>query len=1118
MKEKLKQLIQGICKTLNFDNLFSLRIEKIPTKEQIEKLDKTQIIEGGVFGGYKQVKSNIIKDIEEMKERWRDFLIENDSRLDFENSYSTTPTDPSQQKVINDLSKQINTIIHGPPGTGKSQTLTAIITNALFNRKKILVVCEKSTALEILNKNLENEGLDRFSAIISNVKLDRKRTVQKARNIIEDRNRTNTFYAYSNNSKEFEHQIKNYENLIKEENLKRSNVNRRVFGDETWKKIVTKFLKYNKNQVEEVEDKLKKRLPQTLFKYTRGEYHRLKQLIRDAKEFFFVSNDCFNYLNKDWFADEFYSKNKKEGLEAILNKIEEKIKHTEEKVLNSKQSCKNEVEKIKNDLKEKLDKIENLHLLKQENNFDIPDIYLTFLSLFSAKKKKIKKEKEKFIQGYFSLKETHPDLFVFEFLKDKKLSFKDFDSNINKYKDCLEKHLEHCFNLLETEDYFHKTFNQKNTIIKESKRILLEKYQTFKNFHLKDNLFNFKFVEDKEVSFKNIDININEYKDKFNLLKKEFTKLIEDETLEKFYNWKSFFYRDRQSIDKKILDILVTDFPNSKNEWLNICFSYYFNNVLIKQEKNVSPLLKDDDSLKNINKMKETITKEIKEQIKDIWMNEWTQHEEKQNLKRVFNLKGSKGSKRNSLKKIIHENFDLFTDFFPVLLLTPEVACTILPLQKNLFDLVIFDEASQLRIEDTYSSYIRGKHKIISGDEQQMPPSSYFSKEIELDEEKNDENEESTDSANEESLLSYVLNSNFIKNNAKNEKYLDYHYRSEHPALIEFSNKAFYKSRLIPMPPKNKCVPFTFIEVNGLYEKRINEDEAKEVVKQIENFLKNCNNENLPSIGIATFNINQRDIIKQMIREKLNSENLTKLEKSNYFVKNLENIQGDERDIIILSTTFGKNREGKFKQNFGGISHKNNGVRLLNVLITRAKKQVILLNSIPDDYYSKYQDELKILGKDNGRALLYAYISYVKAIHKNNDDKRELILKEIADNSVNSTSVNKSELTESPFEEEVLEYLLDEIEKDRIDLQYKVGGFRIDMVVKDKKGEPKIAVECDGAAYHSHELAVQKDMYRQKIIEEKTNLKFYRIYSTKWWYNTKKESQALIQFINKNCN
>ena len=147
-------------------------------------------------------------------------------------------------------------------------------------------------------------------------------------------------------------------------------------------------------------------------------------------------------------------------------------------------------------------------------------------------------------------------------------------------------------------------------------------------------------------------------------------------------------------------------------------------------------------------------------------------------------------------------------------MLTPEVVCSILPLKKNLFDLVIFDEASQLRIEETYPSYLRGKYKVISGDEHQMPPSSYFEKSITIDSD-DDNDEEAIQSANSESLLNFILTEKVNKKGM----YLKFHYRSEHPYLIEFSNKAFYQSKLTPMPALKEYNPFGFIDVQGTYKK-----------------------------------------------------------------------------------------------------------------------------------------------------------------------------------------------------------------------------------------------------------------------------------------------------------
>lgn len=497
----------------------------------------------------------------------------------------------------------------------------------------------------------------------------------------------------------------------------------------------------------------------------------------------------------------------------------------------------------------------------------------------------------------------------------------------------------------------------------------------------------------------------------------------------------------------------------------------------------------------------------------------------------VFNKKGAPGQKRNSLRKIVNENFELFTNFFPVVMLSPTVCSSIVPLVEGLFDVVIFDEASQLRLEDTFPALLRGKIKVVSGDSQQMPPSNFFQggtallspTEEDYEEEQTASQAQSQSSnrkannsyelAHSESLLDYAENSNY------KQSYLKVHYRSQHPHLIDFSNHAFYGKRLIPMPAKQEYKPIQFIEVNGLYEDQVNIDEARQVVDILLNHIKQFKNGKYPSVGVATFNLYQRNLILEEItkarQQKPEYDKKIADLGSDLFVKNLENIQGDERDIIIISTTFGKKADGSFRQSFGPILQRN-GYKLLNVIVTRAKYKVFVCTSIPQEHYNSYPVLLQQM-KNNGRAIFYSYLAYAKSVSENNLETKESLLKQLYENCESKTFEIDHDVygSESPFEEEVYYLLAEKVGQERLQQQYPIGGFRIDLVVKSKvTGKPIIAIECDGAKYHSSNEAYAWDMFRQSRLEEQ-GFTFYRIWSTNWWYSSEKELKKLVAFISQ---
>jgi very-short-patch-repair endonuclease/transcription elongation GreA/GreB family factor len=289
------------------------------------------------------------------------------------------------------------------------------------------------------------------------------------------------------------------------------------------------------------------------------------------------------------------------------------------------------------------------------------------------------------------------------------------------------------------------------------------------------------------------------------------------------------------------------------------------------------------------------------------------------------------------------------------------------------------------------------------------------------------------------------------------------------------------------------------------------------VVDILLNHIKPFKNGKYPSVGVATFNLYQRNLILEEITmaRQQKSEFDKKISDlgSDLFVKNLENIQGDERDIIIISTTFGKKSDGSFRQHFGPIL-QSNGYKLLNVIVTRAKYKVYVCTSIPPEHYNSYSTLLQQM-KNNGRAVFYSYLAYARSVSENNFDAKKLLLNQLYENCESKAYEIDHDVygSESPFEEEVYYQLASKIGQDRLQQQYKIGGFRIDLIVKSKvTGKPIIAIECDGAKYHSSNEAYAWDMFRQSRLEEQGFI-FYRIWSTNWWYSVEKELKKVLTFI-----
>ncbi len=340
----------------------------------------------------------------------------------------------------------------------------------------------------------------------------------------------------------------------------------------------------------------------------------------------------------------------------------------------------------------------------------------------------------------------------------------------------------------------------------------------------------------------------------------------------------------------------------------------------------------------------------------------------------------------------------------PVWLMNPDVASRVLPLKPGFFDLVIYDEASQMPVEYALPTLYRGKVAVVSGDEKQMPPTAFFSSRIESDEAERFDGEAPVDEGAEEQLE--LLEESWDRREIKDcpdllqlaraalpSTTLEIHYRSVYRELIAFSNAAFYGNRLsVPARhPAAKIVearPVELIRVDGCYQKQCNEDEAERVVQWLADLWREPAAVR-PSVGVATFNRRQADLIEERMAQRAEQDEAFRMawseerercedgEDMSVFVKNVENVQGDERDVIVFSTTFGRNAQGTFRRNFGVLG-QTGGERRLNVAITRARSRVVMVTSMP---IADISDMLGTRRPPGGpRDYLQGYLEYARAL------------------------------------------------------------------------------------------------------------------------------------------
>ena len=427
----------------------------------------------------------------------------------------------------------------------------------------------------------------------------------------------------------------------------------------------------------------------------------------------------------------------------------------------------------------------------------------------------------------------------------------------------------------------------------------------------------------------------------------------------------------------------------------------------------------------------------------------------------------------------------------PVFMMSPMSVATFLPPGKFQFDLVIFDEASQVPIPDSIGAILRGKQVIVVGDSKQMPPSSFFSKSIEV----SDEDIEENFTSEIESVLDL-----FSAQGAR-ETMLKWHYRSKHESLIYTSNKEFYDSKLFVFPSSGMFSDATGLKFiytsDSIYERsgsRTNKIEAKLVADYVKGHV-----EKYPklSLGVVAFSMAQKEAIlfevEVMRRNNPSIEYFFNQEDSDepFFVKNLENVQGDERDVILISVGYGKTESGNLSRNFGPINNPG-GERRLNVLMSRAKQQMIVFCNFKSD-------ELRTEASSPfGVRVLKGFLKYA----------------EIGKSDI---PMESDKAADSLFEIEVA----NRIKQLGYIVEHQVGsqGFYIDIAIRHpkKEGAYLLAVECDGASYHSSANARDRDRLRQDILES-IGWKFHRIWSTDWFRDETSEVERLRNRIEEVLN
>jgi hypothetical protein len=1049
-----------------------------------------------------------------------------------EDTFTPYKLDAFQENAIKAIKKGNSMVVQGPPGTGKSQLICNLISDFIARGKRVLVVCQKRAALDVVYERLKKSDIADFVAVVHDFKNDRKEIFRKLNTQVQklyDYKIKNSSLDAIQLERKFLQSSRRIDQITEEfEEFKQ------VLFDESEAGISVKEL-YLRSDRHAASISLKQEYRNFGFEVLEAFEKKLKTYFLYEGRF---NKEGYTWRNRKRFKG--YGMEDLQQMKAILRDIplyQEEISQKVEKLLGAGMELK-VAEKIYNDrenLKEMLRHLKDdqtfamfKHIIKTTDlaSDSFPDLlWLTTMrrtligcfelpgpeiSIDSKQLGAFQKALNKKIQAR---KNIFANIKWHLLSKDKSWIMKVLTTNHLRrrgrdYRQ-LEKMIDYRLNLEHNitklravkwltnvpefylKDVFEVWFEHAKDAV--TSYLIFSKYRNFKEYfsnHLHDNKEFADKVNQLYVIISELPERMNSWRKYFrdarietiladaNLNEKMISTLSEDfDALCDFDNLKSELSDDERNIINRLLEL--KDFRD-ENEFAEI----FYNSIWLAWIDHIEtkfPILRSINSLK-FDRMQIDLQEAIKEKLRisrEITLlraRERTysdvEYNRLNNMVTYRELSHQVTKKRQiwPIRKLVQNYENEVFDLMPCWMASPEAVSAIFPMDK-LFDLVIFDEASQCFAEQGIPAMYRGKQIVVSGDSMQLSPFDLYKVRWE-------EEEQDPDITLEvDSLLE--LTSQYLM-----QVQLRGHYRSQSLDLIDFSNQYFYNGKLTLLPDKHildqNNPAIDYIKTNGTWEKQTNEVEAKRVVDIVKDLIKNQPNK---EIGIVTFNAPQQDLIADLLDEKAIEHEF--LIPESLFIKNIENVQGDERDIIIFSVGYAPDHKGKMNLHFGSLNIQK-GENRLNVAVTRARERVIVVASI-------LPPQLKVEDtKNEGPKLLKKYLEYALQVsngafkpqlNNHSDHRGDWYL--------------KKKLMKLDFEQKINFQLLEEMPF--ADLTVKSGNSYLGLVLTD-----------DDLYYQSISI---KDMhiYTPFTLAAK-NWKFTGVYSREYWHNKETVRERLLRF------
>lgn len=996
--------------------------------------------------------------------------------------------DHSQKMAIDAVRRGESIVLVGPPGTGKSQTITNIISSALYDKKKVLFVSEKLAALNVVYDKLKHSGFKEFLLPLHSLNLNKKDVIKDLYDTLY-KEKTKTKKEMLDSLEEvsgIENLLDDYAKTLHEKIDFCGLSPYEIFSNlESYRAFENNILLDDKYLNKEYKDKI-----EDIF----NDYKLYKNIIDYdyRKSPFYLMKDAKKYKKYSNVLQQFYKElsiivknitdvKKAYGFDIVC--LNEYLKFYESYNIFYKYGYNKKEFFVKKNIDLYYTKAKKL----LDINIKIDDIKNKYQSIFNenikdanvddllSRAKKFEHKKFKFLRpSYKKFKKQ-----IREYTKYKHTKLNIIIQGLNDVVEC--RNIFNEFNDLKS--FF-------NDILKFDNINLINPNYLYKTIKvIKDN--NIKYYKiNKEVLLKEVsddilnefirvdifDIDINNY-NLYELYKILTNSLKYKDYVDAYTDFKKRILDTLNSYDAlKFLNYGLDKNINTdelKNVFL---YSYYkklkdnlFDTIPLFREYNIYEYIKLEEKFKDLDLKRLDINKSlIKEMVIEMKPN--PDEIALGSVASIIRRENQKKRRQLSIREILSLNPLFIQTLKPVFLMSPLSVSTYLTSNIK-FDLVIFDEASQIYPEDSIGAIYRSRQVVICGDPKQMPPTNFFKTQTLEDEEA------------ETSLFESVLD--MAKDNYKTYN-LMWHYRSKMEELITFSNKYIYNNLLTTFAEANskkEDMGLEFYKVDGIYDRtnRYNEIEAIKVCELVQKHYEKY--QDTRSLGIVCFSISQQLLIERKLKTVL--KDYKEKASEPLFVKNLETVQGDERDTIIISVGYGYSSDKKFIQNFGPLN-KEGGERRLNVLISRAKINIKLVSSITSDDIK----ESKAIGAN----LLKKYIKFAQdtSVSLDCDDKYS--------NDFSMAVYNF--LTENGYE---AKYGLGR-SKDKIDIAVK----------ENNANDYAYAVECDGQTYKRACLTSDRYRLREMILNSR-GFKYIRVSSVAWYKDNNLCKSKILEAMSSPC-